>query len=151
MNRQGKNYIILADDDEDDRFLFMEVVKELYPAHPSIDVRIAEDGFELLNFLEKPGIALPELILLDLNMPLINGFECLEVLKKDLRLKDIPVIIYSTSSRDEDKRKAYELGASHYIEKPKSFTDLKDVLRPVLQSHWESMNFPPRENSWEQH
>jgi len=135
MNQSGssKKYIILAEDDEDDRLIFKEAVNEL---SSPFEIRIAEDGFELLNFLEKPNIELPHLVLLDLNMPLINGFECLETMKKDERLRHIPVIIYSTSGNTEDIEKAYSLGANYYLSKPESYAQLKEVIQKVLETNW---------------
>jgi CheY-like chemotaxis protein len=128
-----KNYIILADDDEDDRIIFKETFKEL---SSSLQIRIAEDGFELLNYLEKPGIELPYLILLDLNMPLINGFECLEAIKKDERLRQIQVIIYSTSARQQDIDHAYALGAQYYISKPETHPQLKEIIKKIFETDW---------------
>ena len=134
-NRKEKNYIILAEDDEDDRTFFKEAFNELNLPY---ELRIAEDGFELMNFLEKPAINLPYLILLDLNMPLINGFECLDMMKKNDQLKNIPVIIYSTSANPEDIKKSYALGARFYVHKPINHKQFKDEIKKVLLTDWKN-------------
>jgi CheY-like chemotaxis protein len=132
-----KKYIILAEDDEDDRLFFKEAFHEL---KLSTELRIAEDGFELMNFLEKPEIDLPQLVLLDLNMPLINGFECLDMMKKNDQLKNIPVIIYSTSDNAEDIKKSYNLGAHYYIHKPINHQQFKIAIKKVLLTDWNKLN-----------
>lgn len=145
-DRKEKNYIILAEDDEDDRIFFKEAFHEL---NLSTELRVAEDGFELMNFLEKPDIDLPQLILLDLNMPLINGFECLEMMKKNSQLKNIPVIIYSTSANPEDIKKSYILGAHFYVHKPINHQQFKTAIKKVLLTDWEKA-VPPKINTWDQ-
>jgi len=132
-NHKENNYIILADDDEDDRSFFKEAFHELNVPY---ELRIAEDGFELMNFLEKPAVNLPQLILLDLNMPLINGFECLDMMKKNDRLKNIPVIIYSTSANPDDVKKSYDLGARFYVHKPNNHNQIKEEIKKVLLTPW---------------
>lgn len=143
LSHKEKKYIILAEDDEDDRSFFKEVFSELRLAY---DLRVAEDGFELMNFLEKPAIELPQLILLDLNMPLINGFECMELIKKNERLKNIPVIIYSTSANPAVIEKSYSLGAHFYLHKPSNFPRLKEDIKKVLITDWEKEPIPKNRN-----
>src|SRR6185369_17886102 len=103
-----KNYIILAEDDEDDCYFFKKAFFEL-PF--SLDLHIVPNGVKLIEYLNNQFIVLPQLILLDLNMPLMNGFECLTVMKQNDRLKPIPVIIYSTSGNKEDIDRSFNLGA----------------------------------------
>ncbi|MEO5571148.1 MAG: response regulator [Bacteroidia bacterium] len=143
LSNKEKKYIILAEDDEDDRSFFKEAFSELKLAY---DLRVAEDGFELMNFLEKPAIQLPQLILLDLNMPLINGFECMELIKKNERLKNIPVIIYSTSANLAEIEKSYSLGAHFYLHKPSNFPRLKEDIKKVLITDWEKEPIPKNKN-----
>ncbi len=90
----------------------------------------AEDG---LKALLRSTPANPDYIFLDLNLPLMTGFECLYNLKKNTLLKDIPVVIYSTSSRDIDRQKTKDLGAMHYISKPGSMHELKDLLQRLFK------------------
>lgn len=133
LKTENREYILLAEDDEDDRNIFKDAFAEL---STSYDLRVVEDGFELMNFLEKREIKLPSLLLLDLNMPLINGFECLEMMKKNEQLKHIPVIIFSTSANKEDIEKSYSLNAHFYVHKPNSFPKLKEIMEKVLSTDW---------------
>jgi CheY-like chemotaxis protein len=128
-----KNYILIAEDDEDDRATLQEIIDEL-PL--SVKTRIVEDGFELLNFLETPGINLPNLILLDINMPLINGLECLETIKNNAHLKSIPVIMCSVADDQALIEKCYNLGAKYYVIKPNSFPELKQTMKKILETNW---------------
>ena len=87
--------VLLAEDDVESREIFIEAIKEVAP---QVNVRVADNGRDLMGFLLSQRTALPDLIFLDLNMPLKNGHECLEEIRANDELKDIPVIIYSTSS-----------------------------------------------------
>src|SRR3954470_20640516 len=100
-------YIILADDDADDRELFREALNE---THKTM-FKTAKDGLSLMQLL-KDGKELPDAIFLDLNMPRMNGHECLKEIKKDKHLRKIPVLIYSTSKSPEYIQETYENGAS---------------------------------------
>ena len=100
-------HIIVADDDEDDRALFEMAVKELNTA---FELTVLNDGPALLSFLDSHKK--PDIIFLDLNMPKMNGFECLKQLKKSELYKHIPVVVLSTSNREEDIEKCRELGAA---------------------------------------
>ena len=111
---QAPNIFMLVDDDSDDRFFFQMTVNEI---HPSYECLTANDGAEALETLRTLD-PLPHFIFLDLNMPGMGGKDCLRALKEDERLKQIPVIIYSTSTRQEDIDAVMALGAAHYIVKP---------------------------------
>lgn len=118
---------MLADDDADDRLLFEEALKEI---DEQSRVSTATDGEDLMNILnQKPG---PSVIFLDLNMPKKNGFECLKEIKRTERLRNIPVIVYSTSCREESINEMYEHGASYYICKPNNFTKLKHSIQHIF-------------------
>lgn len=122
-----KKIIILADDDRDDTEMFCEAIIEV---DNNIICHCAENGKEaidILNGLEEK----PELIFLDLNMPIMNGWECLEILKNDKRYQDIPVIMISTSSHKKDMDKAASLGCIGYFVKPNNFNDLKHILHSL--------------------
>ncbi|MDQ3111670.1 MAG: response regulator [Bacteroidota bacterium] len=115
--------ILLADDDKDDRFFFRKALEAL--TIPT-KVQTVNDGAELMQYLSREDI-LPEVLFLDLNMPCKNGSECLSEIKASNKLKEIPVIIYSTSLYDDVADLLYTKGAHYYIRK----TDL-DELRKIL-------------------
>jgi CheY-like chemotaxis protein len=124
--------VFYADDDADDREIFCEVMEEINPA---IKVVLGKDGVETLKILSVQK-DLPDLIFLDINMPRMDGIECLFKLKSDDRLKGIPVIIYSTTSNKSDKSKIALLGASDFILKGNSFERVKESLHKVLASQY---------------
>lgn len=121
--------VFLADDDADDRFLFKEALMEV---RQNVKVTILNNGEQLMRCLDQKKTAKPNLIFLDLNMPLKNGIECLEEIKKDNNLKNIFVIIFSTSRQKETINQVYIKGANHYMCKPDNFEKLKQLLQKVL-------------------
>jgi CheY-like chemotaxis protein len=125
MTSQPPLELLLADDDTDDCIFFKEALEELQIA---AHLTVVSDGVELMQLLSRAGNSYPHAIYLDLNMPRKNGFECLLELKKDERLKRLPVFIYSTSINSDMVERVYKSGASHYIRKPAEFQALKDVL-----------------------
>jgi len=132
MYPNHSSYILLADDDKDDRFLFREALREV---RNDIHLLTAEHGKALMEMLFHATI-LPDLILLDINMPFKNGKECLIEIKNDRILSEIPVIMYSTSSNPRDIEDTYRAGANLYIEKPFSFSGLTELLGKVLMLDW---------------
>jgi CheY-like chemotaxis protein len=124
--------ILLIDDDEDDRALFKEAVSSL---DHGLQCWTANDGQQALDVLAYELIVLPDLIFLDLNMPKMSGIEFLTAIKKNRQHKNIPVIIYSTSSNPEDLRKCQELGATDFITKPSDFKVLIKTLSTLLNQH----------------
>lgn len=135
------HHVFIADDDEDDQLLFQEVIKELpYLVHLSM----ARNGEETLKLLESMP-RLPDLIFLDLNMPVINGLECLHEMKENPKLMLLPVVIFSTSSFPGNINKVYELGAHLYIKKPNDFVTFKRAIQHVLSINWrQTFAQPPR-------
>jgi len=133
MEREDSPLIVLmADDDEDDCYLVESAFREIGIAH---DLRFVGDGKELLNYLyNKRGFAdsekypRPNLILLDLNMPRIDGREALTRIKSDPKLRDIPVLILTTSKEERDVALSKLAGASSFLSKPEAFEDLIDML-----------------------
>ena len=121
--------IFLIDDDEDDRELFRSALDTL-----GINYRYSEavNGEDALNCLEDPGFVKPDLIFLDLNMPKVDGRQFLLAIKALEDFKDIPVIIYTTSSIEADKKKAFADGAAGFMTKHTRFSDLCDELRTLL-------------------
>jgi CheY-like chemotaxis protein len=126
--------ITLADDDEDDRLFFTDAFEEL---KINTIVNTVNNGKELLNFLNHPETVLPNIIFLDLNMPILNGIDCLKEIKSNDKFKDIAIAIYSTSSSDKDVENTFVLGANIYIKKPSNFNDLKKTLSEVVIINWQ--------------
>lgn len=118
----------LVDDDIDDADLFCEAMKEV---DPSAACHLATNGEHALEILER--IENPDIIFLDINMPRMNGWECLSVLKNTEAYREIPVIMYSTSSHQREIDMANELGALCFFTKPDNYKDLKQMLRFVLE------------------
>ncbi|MES2797908.1 MAG: response regulator [Bacteroidota bacterium] len=127
-------HILLADDDEDDRNLFIDAFKEL---KINTKIEVVKDGQELLDFFDQTDKNLPQLLFLDLNMPRKTGIECLTEIKKDDRLKNISIAIYSTSASEKDIEETFVRGANVYIKKPNNFTSLKKVLSEVVTLNWQ--------------
>ena len=140
--------ILVCDDDEDDRMLTQQALED---AHISNSIRFVEDGEQLLDYLYQRGAYAgetgkaprPGLILLDLNMPKIDGREALKTIKGDPALKDIPVVVLSTSRLDEDIARSYQLGVNSFITKPVTFSGLVEAMN-VLGRYWlEIVELPP--------
>jgi len=126
--------IALADDDEDDRTLFKEAIDEI-PIETKLS--LFNHGQELMDHLSLPNIILPHLVFLDLNMPIKNGMQCLQEIRKNPMLDQVAVAIYSTSSSEKDIESTFIHGANVYINKPNNFYNLKDVIERVLQVNWQ--------------
>jgi CheY-like chemotaxis protein len=120
--------ILLADDDDDDRFFFNIVLKEL-----SIETQLttAHNGEVLMQLLTENEQQLPDVLFLDLNMPRKNGSECLAEIKSNEKLKDLPVLIYSTSMHEDVADLLYAAGAHYYIRKT-DILELQLVLEYTL-------------------
>lgn len=122
---------MLVDDDEDDRYVFKSTINEIFPDIIFNDFDNADD---FISFMQFENAMLPELLFLDINMPVKNGFQVLKSLKRDERLKGIYVVMFSTSSHKEDMEIARKLGADAYAVKPASFEGLETILRVAFQS-----------------
>jgi len=138
--------ILVAEDDPDDRLLIKEALQEARLANR---VEFVEDGIELMDRLrnngqyagdEKPF--LPGLILLDLNMPRMDGREALAEIKSDPALRRIPVIALTTSTAEEDIVRSYDSGVSAFISKPVTFDGLVDVMRTVTEYWLQIVSLP---------
>jgi CheY-like chemotaxis protein len=121
--------ILLADDDEDDCMFFRDALDEL---SLSASLQRVDNGVELMNFLEDDATTLPHVLFLDLNMPLKTGLECFSEIKQNDKLKELPIIIYSTSSNPEVIDLLHNNGAQHYIRKPADFSNLKTVINKAI-------------------
>ncbi|AIZ41248.1 response regulator [Cellulophaga baltica] len=126
--------IALADDDEDDRLLFKDAIEEI---KIKTKLSLFTNGKELMDYLVLPNVILPEVIFLDLNMPIKNGMQCLKEIRENPKLSDLSVAIYSTSSSERDIEDTFINGANVYINKPNSFGELKTVIEKVLQLNWQ--------------
>ncbi|MCF2910513.1 response regulator [Pseudoalteromonas sp. DL2-H2.2] len=131
--------ILMADDDEDDRLLTQDALQESRVLN---NLNFVQDGVELLAYLnneppfeDKTKHPRPSIILLDLNMPRMDGREALQKIKSNPTLRSIPVVILTTSKEEEDKLRGYDLGAASYISKPVNFDGLVELMRQ-LGKYW---------------
>ena len=131
--------ILIAEDDEDDRMFTKEAFDESLINH---EIRFVDDGIQLLDYLKRRNkyansatSPRPSIILLDLNMPKMDGREALREIKSDPKLRTIPVIILTTSKSEQDILKTYDLGVNCFITKPVSFTAFLEVTR-ILGHYW---------------
>jgi CheY-like chemotaxis protein len=144
MNLNELN-ILLADDDTDDCLFFEEAITELIePAQ----FTAVHDGEQLMLLLKKETTKLPDILFLDLNMPRKNGFECLAEIKQDEKLKELPVIIFSTSFEQEVVNQLYQNSAQYFIRKPAAFSLFQKIILHTLTLiiSAEKIKQPAREN-----
>ena len=132
--------LLLIDDDQDDLEMLEMQLKKIDSA---LQIFTAIDGEDALETLQKKMILEPDLIFLDINMPIMDGKQFLREIKKDSRLRHIPVIIYSTSKSQADMEETSKLGATSYLPKPNNHHELRNSLTSLLQK---LLNFPPQVN-----
>ena len=121
--------IILVDDDEDDRYIFQEGFVQAGCKNDFIQF---EGGHKLLEHLKViPHEAYPSLVLLDLNMPILDGREVLRAIKDSESWNHIPVVVFTTSKLENDRKSCYELGANCFISKPSGYHEVLDVTRSI--------------------
>lgn len=130
-NYNSQRFIYLADDDSDDREFFADALSEI---ERDVILKQAPDGMHLMeSLLSLSGTELPQFIFLDINMPRKTGFECLEEIRSlDGGLRDVIIVILSTSSDPDNIQKAMDMGATFYAVKPSCFERLKSLLEEVL-------------------
>lgn len=138
--------VLLVEDDEDDVLLTREALKD---SKVIVSMAVAADGDEALQRLKRQPpyerATLPDLILLDLNLPRVGGREVLKELKTDPVLRKIPVVILTTSAADTDILKCYDLGANCYITKPVDFEQFRRIIK-VIDEFWLTIvKLPPKE------
>jgi CheY-like chemotaxis protein len=140
--------ILLADDDEDDVVLIRDSFQR---SKLSNDLRVVEDGVELMDYLRREGTFAdpersprPDIILLDLNMPRMDGREALKEIKNDQKLKDIPVIILTTSQTHADISRSYQDGANCFITKPVTFQSMCEVVSKFGEYWFQIVRLPAR-------
>jgi CheY-like chemotaxis protein len=134
-----------VDDDPDEHLLFQDALKEL-PNSPRL--MYARDGQQLMQLLNDEKVQLPAIIFLDLNMPRMTGFECLQEIRKSSKLTQIPVVIFSTTSQTQAIDKVYEQGANYYIRKPNTFAMLKEVIERMLEVDWNNNHSQPSKENF---
>ena len=128
MNLKQLN-ILLADDDTDDCLFFKKALEEL---QLSTHLITFHDGEQLMNFLSENSEHLPDVLFLDLSMPRKNGLECLSEIKQNKKLKDLPVVMLSTSNSKDTISMVFKIGSHVYIHKPGDFAQLKQVIHHAL-------------------
>jgi|SRR5450432_2262183 len=128
--------ILLVDDDADDQLYFKDAINEI---SPDLQFEVARNGQEALATIGIPPP--PDLIFLDLNMPIMNGYECLTALKKTAPYNQIPVVIFTTSKNEQDIQRSKKLGASLFFTKPSNFKLLCNKLDKILQLDFSELQF----------
>jgi CheY-like chemotaxis protein len=121
--------ILYAEDDPEDVEVFREAIKAI---DTTIGCIIARDGNEALEILHS-AIILPDYIFLDINMPMLSGRDCLVRIRNNKQFKDIPVIMYTTSNRNQDIVECRKLGANDYIIKPNTFSEVFGFLSAIVR------------------
>ena len=146
MNRDAVNILLVEDNDD-----HIELTKRaLQDSGMDNEIYVVKDGIDALNFLynrdrfsDKAKAPRPGLILLDIKLPKMDGFEVLKRVKSDPNLKSIPIIMLTTSSREEEILRGYSEGANSYVTKPVDFNEFVAKIRS-LQTYWVFINSLPR-------
>ncbi len=130
--------ILLVEDDLVDVMTVKRALKEIKVTNPLVNL---ENGEEALKYLRNPDSAKPCIILLDLNMPIMNGIEFLKVMKLDALLKRIPVVVLTTSEEEQDKMNSFDLGVAGYMAKPVDYRQFVEVVR-TIDAYWTISEVP---------
>ena len=137
--------VLLIEDNEDDVELTLEALKD---SKIRINVHVISDGISAMKFLrrqdgyeDKPR---PDLVLLDLNLPLMDGREVLKEIREDINLTDLPVVVLTTSQNEEDILKVYKLHANCYISKPVDFIKFSEIVRQIEGFWFQLVKLPRR-------
>ncbi len=125
--------ILVVDDDQDDRDILRSAIEKI---DKEIVMYEVSDSKNIIEDISKLG-CIPEVIFLDINMPKMNGKECIKILFEDSRFKDIPKIMYSTSDSNRDIIETFELGANYYLQKPTSYQLLIRILKSIVNKELE--------------
>lgn len=125
-------HILLVEDNQDD---YEATIRSLKKSHLVNPVHWCKNGQDAMDYLHRKNIEKPGIILLDLNMPGIDGRQVLQKIKEDKNLKSIPVVVLTTSSDSQDVDHCYSIGASTYIQKPVSFDGLTEAIR-TMKDYW---------------
>ncbi|MES2148504.1 MAG: response regulator [Pseudomonadota bacterium] len=130
--------ILLVEDDQVDVMTIRRALKEIHVVNPVVNV---ENGEQALAYLHDPDQERPCIILLDLNMPIMNGTEFLHLVKKDQSCKRIPVIVLTTSSEEKDKLDSFNLGVAGYMAKPVDYRQFVEMMRSI-DLYWTISEMP---------
>jgi len=137
MLRKNKP-ILLVEDDKVDAMTVKRALKEIQVPN---QLNITTNGEEALEYLQNSDNELPIIILLDLNMPKMNGIEFLKVMKQDPNIKRIPVVVLTTSQEEQDKIESYNLGVAGYVHKPVDYDHFVDAMR-IINQYWNISELP---------
>lgn len=147
MSGNGSIHILLAEDDPDDRLLTRRALEESRIVN---EFAAVEDGEELMRYLHREGeysdpedAPRPGLILLDLNMPRMDGREALRKIKSDPELRRIPVVVLTTSEAEQDILQSYDLGVNAFVTKPVTFEGLADAVQALGEFWFDIVKLPP--------
>ena len=144
MDTKKNIHILLADDDDDDRMFFRQAIAEL---NLGTNLTTVQNGQELMSYLHDPSAQLPDIIFLDLNMPVMGGLQSLSQIRNSKGLQDIAVVIYSTSTSEQDIEDCLTCGANIYLRKPTDFDELKALLyKAITVNHHYTISSQSREN-----
>jgi CheY-like chemotaxis protein len=141
MNNQNRPILLVEDNPMD-----VDLTRRAFARRKVLNpIEVARDGEEALSYLEKweNGEAMPVVVLLDINLPKVNGLEVLHQFKTSLLSQKVPVIVLTTSAEDRDIETAYKLGANSYIVKPVDFEKFVEVAAQI-DLYWNVINIPPR-------
>ncbi|WON74010.1 response regulator [Nitrosospira sp. Is2] len=130
--------ILVVEDDQVDTMTVIRALNEIQVTNPLVHV---ENGEEALAYLQDSKTEKPCIILLDLNMPIMNGIEFLQAVKNDKQLKRIPVVVLTTSEEQQDKLNSFELGIAGYMSKPVDYRQFVDVIRSI-DAYWTISEMP---------
>lgn len=128
--KESIRHICMAEDDPDDHYMFSNFLHEI---NSSIKLTWFQTCEGLLDYL-KTGVDLPDLIILDINMPKMDGHTCLTTIKKELNIYHIPVIILSTANHSTIINRAYQAGALKYYQKPYSLNEYRKIINEILDT-----------------
>jgi CheY-like chemotaxis protein len=130
--------ILLVEDDKVDVMTVRRALNDIRVTNPVVNL---ENGEEALQYLRDPASEKPCIILLDLNMPIMNGIEFLQVVKHDAPLKRIPVVVLTTSEEQQDKVNSFDLGVAGYMTKPVDYRQFVEVMR-TIDAYWTISEVP---------
>ncbi len=130
--------ILLVEDDQVDVMTVKRALKEIKVNNPVVN---PENGEEALKYLRDPASEKPCIILLDINMPIMNGIEFLQVMKHDAQLRRIPVVVLTTSGEQQDKINSFDLGVAGYMAKPVDYRQFVEIMR-TIDAYWTISEVP---------
>ncbi len=135
--------ILLVEDDRVDALTVKRALKELRVSNP---LHLAGNGEEALNYLRDPDREKPFIILLDINMPRMNGLEFLNIIKQDAQLKSIPVVVLTTSRDEQDKYTSFNLSVAGYMIKPVDYIQFLETVR-TIKIYWTLSEYPFKDSA----